>query len=75
MVRRHDGKLPWTYLGKPLEKILEPLDLSVDEFIKICDRFTNKKLFVKDARGNLLKDKQGNLTKVNYDNPEATAAA
>ncbi|MEZ0328306.1 MAG: N-acetyl sugar amidotransferase [Dissulfuribacterales bacterium] len=69
LVKRHDGKFPWTYLGKPLEKILEPLDLTIDEFIKICDRFTNKKLFVTDARGNLVKDKYGNLTKINYDNP------
>jgi N-acetyl sugar amidotransferase len=69
LVKRHDGKFPWTYLGKPLEKILEPLELTVDEFIKICDRFTNKKLFVTDARGNLVKDKYGNLTKINYDNP------
>jgi N-acetyl sugar amidotransferase len=69
LVRMHDGKFPWSYLGKPLEKILEPLDLTVEEFIKICDRFTNKKLFLKDAHGNLIKDKHGNLTKINYDNP------
>lgn len=68
MVHRHDGKFPWTYLGKPLEKILQPLDLSVDEFIKICDRFTNKKIFVCDPKGNLVKDRHGNLTKINYDN-------
>jgi len=68
MVHCHDGKFPWTYLGKPLEKILQPLDLSVDEFIKICDRFTNKKIFVRDAKGNLVKDRHGNLTKINYDN-------
>jgi len=67
-VHRHDGQFPWFYIGKPVEKILEPLELSVDEFIKICDRFTNKKLFVTDARGNLVKDKQGSLTKINYDN-------
>ena len=69
MVRRHDGKFPWTYLHKPIEQILAPLDLTVDEFVKICDRFTNKKLFVTDARGNLVKDKHGNLTKINDDNP------
>ncbi len=69
LVRRHDGKFPWTYLGKPLEKILAPLDISIDEFTKICDRFTNKKLFEKDAKGNLVKDRQGNLTKITYDNP------
>lgn len=68
LVKRHDGKFPWTYLGKSLEDILDPLEMSVDEFIKICDRFTNKKLFKKDARGGLLKDRHGNLTKVNYDN-------
>lgn len=66
MVRRHDGKFPWTYLGKPLEDILAPLDFSVEEFIKICDRFTNKKIFVTDARGNLVKDRFGNLTKKEY---------
>jgi len=69
MVRRHDGKFPWRYLDKPIEKILAPLEMTVDEFVKICDRFTNKKIFLKDAKGNLVKDKQGNLTKLNYDNP------
>jgi hypothetical protein len=70
MVRRHDGKFPWTYLGKPLEQILEPLDLSVDDFIKICDRFTNKKIFQLNARNELVKDRHGNLIKINYDNNE-----
>lgn len=68
LVKKHDGKFPWTYLGKSLEDILEPLDMSIDEFIVICDRFTNKKLFQTDSRGNLIKDRHGNLTKINYDN-------
>ncbi|MBF0492107.1 MAG: N-acetyl sugar amidotransferase [Deltaproteobacteria bacterium] len=68
MIRKLDGKFPWTYLGKPIEKILEPLEISIEEFIKICDRFTNKKLFVTDAKGNLVKDKKGNLQKINEDN-------
>ena len=55
LIRRHDGKFPWTYLGKPIDEILEPLDMTVDEFVKVCDRFTNKKLFQVDARGNLAK--------------------
>lgn len=68
LVKMHDGKFPWTYLGKPLEKILEPLEISVEEFIRVCDRFTNKKIFKLDARGNLIKDSAGNLQKINDDN-------
>ena len=68
IVKARDGKFPWTYLGKPLKEILAPLDMSVDEFIKVCDKFTNKKIFKKEASGVLLKDKHGNLEKLNYDN-------
>jgi N-acetyl sugar amidotransferase len=68
LVKKHDGKFPWVYLGVPLEEILRSIDMTLDEFIKVCDRFTNKKLFLCDARGNLVKDRDGNLTKTNYDN-------
>ena len=68
LVRIHDGKFPWVYLGTPLEEIIETIDMTLEEFIRICDRFTNKKLFECDARGSLVKDKDGNLTKINYDN-------
>jgi len=50
--------------GFSLEKILEPINLSVEQFTNICDRFTNKKLFKTDTRGNLVKDRHGNLTKI-----------
>ena len=63
IVRMHDGKFPWTYLGKPIEEILEPIGLDIDEFIKICDKYTNKNLFLTDSKGNLIKDNLGNLTK------------
>ena len=68
-VRRLDGKFPSHYLGKSLEEILMPLRMSLGEFVKICDTFTNKKLFTRDGKGNLAKDAHGNLTKVNNDNP------
>jgi hypothetical protein len=67
--RRLDGRFPWNYLGKSLEEILRPLDLTTDQFIRICDTFTNKKIFKRDSNGALIKDRDGNLTKVNYDNP------
>jgi N-acetyl sugar amidotransferase len=68
IVRQRDGKFPWTYLGKPLAHILDPLDMSVDAFVKVCDKFTNKKVFKRDGAGALIKDKNGNLEKLNYDN-------
>ena len=68
IVKKIDGKFPWNYLGKSLGKILEPLEMTTDEFIAICDEFTNKRIFVRDNQGKLTKDKNGNLTKVNYEN-------
>ncbi|MBF0188009.1 MAG: N-acetyl sugar amidotransferase [Magnetococcales bacterium] len=68
IVRKHDGKFPWIYLDKSLEEILHPLDMDVAQFTKVCDRFTNKKIFKTDARGRLLKDRKGNLQKINDDN-------
>lgn len=67
-VKRLDGRFPWEYLGKSLEDILQPLDMTVDEFIRICDKFTNKKIFKRDVSGALIKDDRGNLTKTNDDN-------
>jgi N-acetyl sugar amidotransferase len=68
IVKARDGRFPWTYLGKPLAEILEPLDLTVDEFTGICDRFTNKRIFRRDGSGALVKDRHGNLSKINDDN-------
>jgi len=67
-VKKLDGLFPWEYLGKSLSEILKPLNISIEDFIKICDKFTNKKLFLRDGNGNLIKDVLGNLTKINYDN-------
>ena len=67
-VMRLDGKFPWEYLGKSLNEILKPLNITVDEFIRLCDKFTNKKIFKRDSSGELIKDIDGNLSKINYDN-------
>ena len=67
-VIRLDGKFPWEYLGKSLNEILKPLNITVDEFIRLCDKFTNKKIFKRDSSGELIKDLDGNLSKINYDN-------
>ena len=41
----YDGKYPNTYLGKPLEEVLEPLQIDIPEFLEICNKFANKDLF------------------------------
>ncbi|CAN1513515.1 WbuX, N-acetyl sugar amidotransferase [Methylophilaceae bacterium] len=68
IVKIHDGKFPNEYLGKKLEDILKPLNITMEEFIKVCDKFTNKKIFKCDSSNSLIKDYDGNLTKINYDN-------
>ena len=69
VVRERDGKFPWTYLDKPLEDILAPLDMGIEEFVEVCDSYTNAAIFEKNPDGSLKKDRLGNLTKTNYDNP------
>jgi len=71
LTKIHDGKFPWVYLGVPLEEILKDIRMTLEEFNKACDRFTNKKLFVCDSRGNLVKDRDGNLIRINDDNLES----
>lgn len=74
LVNKHDGKFPWTYLGVPIQDVLEPLEMTVDDFVEVCDRFTNKKIFRCDSRGRLVKDRHGSLTKLTDDNPVDAAA-
>jgi N-acetyl sugar amidotransferase len=68
LVIRQDGKFPTSYLGKPIEAILAEIEINMDEFHQICDRFTNKRLFQLDDNGELKRDWAGNLIKINDDN-------
>jgi N-acetyl sugar amidotransferase len=70
LIKKHDGRYPWTYLDKPLEDILKKIDITLIEFDQICDRFTNKSLFLKDQNGELIRDSTNSLIKVNYKNAE-----
>ena len=70
LIKLHDGKYPWTCLGKPLPEILSRIDLTIEEFDAICDRFTNKDLFLKNEDGRLVRDSTNSLIKVNYENSE-----
>ena len=55
-------------MGKPLKSILKNLNISLKEFIKICDKFTNKKIFKCDSSGKLIKNRNNELIKTKYDN-------
>ena len=61
LVRRHDGKIPMTYLGRPIADILSEIDMTFEEFLQVCDRFTNKRLFRTDNRGKPVRDRDNNL--------------
>ena len=39
-----------------------------DEFLKICSKFTNKEIFKVDENQNVIQDKDGEVTKLKYDN-------
>ena len=59
---QYEGKFPRSYLGKNLEDILKDIGMNMQEFIDICDRFTNKDIFKCSQDGSLIKDKDGNLS-------------
>ncbi len=61
LVKRHDGRFPWTYLGRPIQEILAEIGMTVEEFLAVCDRFTNKRLFKTDNRGQPIRDGNGDL--------------
>ena len=44
------------------------IDMTFDEFVEVCDRFTNKRIFVTDRHGELVRDARRDLTKINDDN-------
>lgn len=68
LVKKLEGKYPKSYMGKSLDQILSKIDMTEKEFLKICDNFTNKKIFKTDQGGKLVKDEYGSLVKIKYDN-------
>lgn len=67
LVRQHDGRVPRRYLAD----FLHELEMREEEFFRICDVFTNKAIFLTDQDGTPLRDAEGNLVKINYDNDES----
>ena len=64
LVKKHEGRIPVKYL----DEFLKEAEISYEEFIIICEKYTNKKLFKKDKNGKLLRSQEGNIEKISYDN-------
>lgn len=73
LVERHDGKFPWSYLGVELGEILDSIDMTLEEFQTTCDRFTNKAIFKTNRAGELVRETDGSLIKLNHDNLDEDA--
>ena len=50
-----------------MDEYLRDFEITRDEFLKAIDKFISKDLFKKDEIGNLIRDSEGNLEKINYD--------
>ena len=66
LVRKFEGKIPNQYL----DEYLRDFEITRDEFLKAIDKFISKDLFKKDENENLIRDSEGNLEKINYDNTD-----
>lgn len=69
IVRNNDGAFPATYLDKPLAEILSHIEMPKDEFMEVCEQFTNRDIFQVDSRGHFLRRRDGSPQKLNDDNP------
>ncbi|MCC2987852.1 pseudaminic acid biosynthesis protein PseA, partial [Campylobacter jejuni] len=59
LVQKYDGKPP----KKAIKKYLEFSGFSEEEFQKIVDSFTNKKIFKRDENGKFIRDYDGSLVR------------
>jgi N-acetyl sugar amidotransferase len=64
LVKEYEGKIPLKYY----KEFLNDFELTEEQFLKICDKFTNKLLFKTDKDGNLIRDEFNNIQKIAYDN-------
>jgi imidazole glycerol phosphate synthase glutamine amidotransferase subunit len=69
LVKQYDGRVPRRYLDEFLR------EMQADEawFFKICDVFTSRTAFVRGEDRRPLRDADGELVKINYDNDEPPA--
>lgn len=64
LVKKYEGKIPTKYL----DDFLSDFSITKNDFFKICDKFTNKKIFKTNDKNELIRDDDGNIQKLVYDN-------
>ena len=64
LIKKHEGKIPTKYI----DEFLQDFDMTREEFLSICEKFTNKEIFKTDDQGKLLRDEADNIEKIKYDN-------
>lgn len=62
LAKKLEGKLPKKYVSDYLEFI----GCSEKEYHNTLDKFTNKKIFETDKNGNLIRDENGDVIKIDY---------
>ena len=56
LIKKYEGKIPRKYL----DKFLKSADINEQEFHDICDKFTNKEIFLTNEDGSIKKDDEKN---------------
>ena len=64
----HDSLGSSKYGVGEFNNMMAELNVNENEFMKISHNFTNKKIFKTNNSNELIKDKDNNLIKINYDN-------
>ncbi len=64
LVKKYEGKIPRKYINR----FLDDFEITENEFIEICEKFTNKALFKTDESGKLIRDDDNDIEKIKYDN-------
>ena len=59
IINEKDGEFPSSCLNRPLQEILDEIDMTIEEFNETCDKFTNRSIFKVDLDGKLIKEKSG----------------
>jgi len=59
--KEKSGKFPSTYMDVKIEDILKEINCTKNEFVNICDKFTNKKIFKCNNKDEIIKKTDGSL--------------